>query len=157
MMLIPSTSSQLIRSAITHTCKLKSRCGITLMQAGTILFFSSPSHCNVFRINWDKQMEPNSKLRLLGKTWSESLVIKLLESFCAICFKKYQLKWIYFSLESWFVNSSLYDLGISLKSFGTRCSCSVAWWVTDGPISCSRSESATNEAHDTRGSRKSQE
>lgn len=37
------------------------------------------------------------------------------------------------------------DLGISLKSFGIRCGCSVALWLTDGPSSCSILESTTNQ------------
>lgn len=75
----------------------------------------------------------------------ESLVINLLESLCAICFRKDQLKWIYFSPESWILKSSLCDLGVFLNPSGIRCSCSGAWWLTDGPISCSRPESTANQ------------
>lgn len=118
---------------------LKSWYCITWTQAGIILFFSFPCLCHIFRINWDNQTEPNNKLRLLRTTWSErSLVIKLLESSCAWS------RHIYFSLESWFWNSSSCDKGISLKSLGVGCSCSVDWWLTDSPSSCSRLESITN-------------
>lgn len=97
-----------------------------------ILFFSKSAMFSGFleMTRWSQTTKQDSL---------ESLVIKQLESLCAIFFRKYQFKRIYFSLESWVLNSSLCELGISLK-----CSCSVAWWLTDGPISCSRSESVTN-------------